>query len=156
MALVMNATNREQHVVVFGNHFTLKPNQIKNFTDNIANFMCADRRDFGLVGLPEEFSDPGFAATDDGKRILAEKKAEGTANYIRRLKQIVYNAQVALRQDLEKANLKVDWKAFASDGEMAAMEELAKYQDAEDSKQADRVEKLKQLEARVGKVEKAR
>jgi hypothetical protein len=152
--MIMNASAQEQHVVVFGNHFTLKPGQIRNFQDHIGHYMMTDRRDFGLVALPESFEDPEFAKSAEGQKILAEKKAEGCANRVKFLKGLIYNEQVSLKQDLEIANIKVDPRIFSSDGIIAAMEELARYQDQEADAQQQKVERVKALEKKIGKVEK--
>jgi uncharacterized protein YdhG (YjbR/CyaY superfamily) len=152
--LVMNATNQTQHVTAFGNHFTLSPKQIKNFQDNIGTFLVTTKAEYGLVALPEEFENPDYKATEEGKAKLKEAESNGIANFIKRLKQIVYNHQVSLRMDLEQANIKADPKSFATDGEIEAMEILASYLDKEDAEQAKKIKKIKELEQRIGKIEK--
>jgi hypothetical protein len=149
MGLVYNASAEEQHIVVFGNHFTLKPKQIKNFEDRISNFIMTERRDFGLVTLPEEFMDPSFAQSEEGKAILKGKEEEGIAARVRHLRAVIYNNEVSLKQDLERANIKVDPKVYASSGEVAAYRELAKYRKDKDDADLKKVEELKQLEAQI-------
>jgi hypothetical protein len=154
MGLVMNASCETQVFKVFGNVFTLKPGQIKMFQDNISQEIAISRRSFGLVQLPEEFTDPEFARSEEGKKLLLAKKAEGIQNRVQYLKTIVYNLQVSLKNDLDKANLKVDPRALASEGEIAAMEELAKYQDNEEDEKHKKLERVKELEKKLGKAEK--
>lgn len=154
MGFIYNPTTEPAHVIAFGNHFTMKPGQIKNFQDHISDFLASERGEFGLVSLPDAFEDPEYQKSEEGQAIMAAKKAEGIAARIRKLKEIVYNNQVSLKQDLEIRNLKVDPRTLASDGELAAMVELAKYQDAESDEAQKKVEKIKALEKKIGKVER--
>ncbi len=154
MAFVMNASCETQETKVFGNYFTLTPGQIKNFQDHIAFELTTSRAHQGFVTLPDEFEDPSFKNSDAGKQIIAQKKAEGVNARCRYLKEIVYNNQVSLRQDLEKANIKADPRVFASAGEIAAMEDLARYQDKSEDEAKAKVERIKDLEKKIGKIEK--
>lgn len=149
MGLVFNASAEDQHFVVFGNHFTMKAKQIKNFEDRISNFIMTERRDFGLVTLPDEFSEPEFKTSEEGQRILSEKEKEGIDARVKHLRAVIYNNEVSLKQDLERANLKVDPKVYASSGEVAAYKELAKYRRAQDDRDQAKVDELKQLEALI-------
>ncbi len=154
MALILNASEKAQHVTVFGNHFVLKAGQVKNFQDNIAGFLSVDRADMGFVALPEEFMDPSYGATPEGKEIFEKARAQGVAARIRHLKQIVYNLQVSLRQDLDKNNIKADARTFASDGEIDAMEELLSYQKAEEDETKKKVDRIKEIESKLTKASK--
>jgi hypothetical protein len=149
MALILNASCEDQHVVVFGNHFSLKAGQIKNFEDKIAHFLATDRADRGLVSLPDEFMEPEYKTSEDGARILEEKRKQGVENRVRYLRQIAYNNEVSLRQDLEKANIKADPKSFASDGELRAYEELVKYQKKQDDGDAKKAAKIVELQKQL-------
>lgn len=149
MALILNASCETQHFKVFGNHFSLKPGQIKNFTDEIAKFIGYQRRDQGLVELPAEYEEHEYMNSDAGKQRLLTFKAEGIKNRVLALRAVVYNNQVSLRQDLEKANMKIDPRVLASDGEVSAMEELAKYQDQGDDAAKNRLERIKELEKKI-------
>ena len=154
--LVMNASCEVQHFKVFGNHFTLKPGQIKNFTDDISKFIGYQLRDQGLIELPAEFEDPEFMNSEAGQKKLLEVKAEGDASRVRFLRSIVYNNQVSLRQDLEKANIKVDPRILASDGEIAAMEELAKYSSRQEDENEKKLQRIKELEKKIGTTDYSR
>lgn len=149
MPLVLNASCEIQHFKVFGNHFTLKPGQIKNFTDEIAKFCGYQRRDQGLIELPAEFEEQDYMNSPHGQERLLKLKAEGVKNRVLALRAVVYNNQVSLRQDLEKANIKIDPRILASDGEVSAMEELAKYQDQGDDAAQKKLERIKELEKKI-------
>jgi hypothetical protein len=148
MALVMNASNEIATFRVFGNHFTLKPGQIKSFQENIARFISINEttKNLGLVTLPDELEDLDMRQSPEGKAILEDKKKDGVNNRIAFLRQLVYNNQVSLRQDLEKANIKADPRVFASSGEMGAYEELVKYQAKKEDEDQKKVARIKALE----------
>jgi hypothetical protein len=149
MALILNASAEEQHFKVHGNHFNLKPGQIKAFTDTIADFICMERGYLGLVGLPETYDDIAFRDSAEGKALLASKKEQGVNARCKYLREIVYNNQVSLKMDLEKANIKADPRVFASEGEVAAMEELVKYQKTQDDVDQVKVDRIKELEKKL-------
>jgi hypothetical protein len=154
MALVMNVSEKDQHVTVFGNHFVLKKGSMKMFQDNIAHFLITDRKDMGFVGLPDEFLDPAYKETAEGKALVEMRRKEGVANRINKLNEIAYNLLVSLKQDLDRANIKADPRTFASEGEIAALEELAMYKQMQDDEASKRTDRIKQLEATIGKVGK--
>jgi hypothetical protein len=106
--LVMNALDKEVSVQALGNWFTLKPGQVKRFRSEIGNFMIREKRYMGLVGLPDEFEEPEYKTSEDGIRILEEKKNEGVRNRIQHLQAQINNLQVSLRRDLEMKNIKAD------------------------------------------------
>jgi hypothetical protein len=143
---VLNALDKEVHVKAFGNHFSFKPGQIKRFSKDIGDFLTKEKGYLGLVGLPSDFDSLDFQNSDEGKAILETKKQEGVRARIRVLEQQVYNLQVSLRQDLEIKNIKADPYIFASDGDVAAMEELAKLQREGKDEDKAKIERLRQLE----------
>lgn len=149
MGLILNATKEEQKVKVFGNWFTLKPGQIKQFQDNIAAFMDKERGINGLIQLPDTFEEMEYRASDEGKALLAEFEQKGVDRYLKNLRQVIYNNQVSLRSDLEKANQKVDPASLATDGEIAAMRIVAKYDNAERDREQAKIEEVKKLMAQV-------
>lgn len=149
MGLIFNASAEDQHFVVFGNHFNLKSGQIRNFEDKIAHFIQTERRYLGLVDLPEEFTDVAHKESEEGKSLLAEKRREGIDARVQHLRSVIYNNEVSLRQDLEKANIKADPKVFASKGEVAAYRELVKYQKTQDDEASAKVDELKSLEKQI-------
>jgi hypothetical protein len=152
MAWIMNATAEEQRVKAFGNYFTFKPKQIKVIDDNLAAFLNAERKYQGMVSLSEKFEDPQYRDSPEGKQEILTKEAEGLDAYISHLRALVYNNQVSLRQDLEKANLKVDPAALASEGELEAMKLLAKYQRNQEDARQKKVDMVKELMKTVGPV----
>lgn len=154
MPLIMNATHEAQTIVAFGNHFKLAAGQIKMFNENISHFIATERRHQGVVALPEQFEDVEFRSSAEGQRLLAEYRQQGILARINHLKSIIYNNQVSLRQDLEKANIKADPRVFASEGEIAAMEELVSYQTRQEDETAKKVDRIKELEKQIGKLTK--
>lgn len=154
MGLIFNATNEEQSVKALGNWFTLKPKQIKMFQDNISNFLGSERRDNGLICLPESFEDPEYKVSPEGKAELARLEDEGISHYVNALRARIYNNQVSLRQDLEKANMKIDPSMLATDADLEAMRLVAKYQQKQDDSAQKRVDEVKELMKQVGHVKK--
>lgn len=145
----MNALPEEQVVTIHGAVFTFKPLQIKNMTESKAHFLCTDRREEGFVGLPDSIDDPDFKSSPEGKALIEAKRKEGVENHVAKLRQVIYNMQVSLRQDLEKANIKADPRVFASEGEIAAMERLAKYQVKKEDSEQKKIDRIKELEKAI-------
>lgn len=160
MGVVLNSLDKEQTVVVGGNHFHFKANEIKYFHNNsISNFLTLDRADHGFMGLPDEMvhlaqSKPEILEkiiTPEDKEIIKEKKATGIENYCKKLRAQVYNLQVSLLKDLRKANDPTDPRIHASKGDVQAMEELVKYQSKNQDADELRLDKIKKLEAELAK-----
>lgn len=145
MPVVYNATNETQTVKAAGNWFTFKPGSMKNMDEFIARFISSERADYGLVVLPEEFEDPSFVNTPDGKTKMEEFKVMGVKNYVSHLRRMIYNNQVSMRLDLEKANLKIDPAALASPAEIEAAKLLKTYEDHESALQAQKLEETKKI-----------
>jgi hypothetical protein len=146
MPLIMNATDETVQVKALGNWFSFNPGQIKVFEDKIAHFIATERKEKGLVDLPDEFMDPAYAQTPEGAKLLADKKKDGVEAYCNHLRWLIRNNEVSLRRDLERANMKIAPELEASEGEMKAYELLAKYQSKkqdETQKKLDRVSELK-------------
>jgi hypothetical protein len=146
MAVVMNCLDEEQTAVVGGSHFTFKPKQIKQiYQEHIASLLTGDKKEYGFVALPEECLDREFVDSAAGKALIDAKRKEGVDAFCKKLRAQLYNLNVSLKQDLDKANLKVDPRVFASEGDIKAMELLAKYQlrkEDEDQKKVDRIKEL--------------
>jgi len=149
MGMLYNATNETHQVKAFGNYFEFKPKQMKVLDDRISHWIATERFYLGIVALPEEFADPSFASSEEGKTILAEKTKQGVEAFCQRLRERIKNVEVSLRQDLEKANIKADPLVFASPGEVEAFELLAKYQKAGQDAEEAKVERLKQLQKQI-------
>ena len=151
MALIMNASADAVDFKVFGSHFTMKAGQIKTFQDHIARFIATNEstRNKGLVVLPDELEDLDVRQSSEGRALIEAKKKDGVNNRIAHLRQVIYNNQVSLRQDLEKSNLKADPRSFASEGEIAAYEELVKYQSSKEDEDQKRIDRIKALESKL-------
>lgn len=150
MAMVFNATEEEVSVQAQGNWFTFKPKQVKNMTDRIAQFLIEKRSEDGIVGLPAEFEDPDFKNTEEGRKILASKTKEGIDRFLMKQRRIVDNNLQSLARDLEMANIHTDSRSLASDGELKAMELLAKYQSKDQDEQKKRLEEFDRLQKKLG------
>lgn len=150
MAFVYNATEEEQSFKAAGNWFTFKPKQIKNMNDDIATFIALNRKEHGVVVLPQEFEDLDYKNSEEGKKVLEKMTAQGVDAYISGLRAIIANNQVSLRQDLEKANIKADPAAFASDGEIAAMRLVKKYNDKKKDMEQEKINEVANLMKEIG------
>ncbi len=148
---IFNATNELQSVKALGNWFTFKPKQIRQIDNqDLAMFLLEERADHGLVGLPEAFEDLEYRGSAEGKKALEKYEEQGINSYVRALRAVIYNNQVSMRQDLEKSNLKIDPAALASDGELAAMRLVAKYQKDSDDRDQRKIDEVKQLVKQSG------
>lgn len=149
MGFILNASIEEVNTKVFGNHFSLKPGQVKQFSDEIAHFMVKERGYLGLVDMPPEWEDLDYRESEPGKSVLITKKEEGINKRVDHLRRVIYNNEVSLRRDLEQANIKADPKVFASTGEVAAYREVVKYQKANNDATQAQVDELKGLEKQI-------
>lgn len=149
MALVLNASSQDQTVKVFGNYFTLKTGQIKDFSEHVARFLCTDRKERGFVGLSENFTDPEYKLTPAGKEELLAAKKQGVANRVEFLKSLVYNETVSLQHDLAQKNIKQDPRVHMTETMVKQIEELAAYGQTGVDEQEERVAKIKELEKKL-------
>lgn len=160
MPIVINATEETIQIRLCGNYFTFKPGSQKTMNEDLAKFIANERKDSGLAVLPDR---PENVDSDDGsEQTLAARTAEWEASkkaiiesalnsYISRLRRVIYNNQVSLRQDLEKGNIKADPAAFASEGELEAMRTVAKYQKKDADQDKARIDEVKKLMEQVNK-----
>ena len=153
MALVMNARPEAISVLVGGNWFEFKPEQIKLIhNDKIAHFMCTDKSYEGLVSVPDFVGED--RSSPESKAALSEAKKTGVANRIQYLEKVKHNLLVSLGRDLEMKNIKVDPLRMASAGEKKALKELAGYEAANQVEQEKEYQELKSLtDQMAGKVE---
>lgn len=151
MALIFNATNEVQSVKAVGNWYTFKPKEIKAFYNaNIADFIAQERREYGLVLVDGRLSDLDFRNSEEGKALLTEYEDRGIDQFIDALRARIANNQISLRQDLEKANLKMDPAILASTGEIDAMRTVAKYQKNKEDREQQKIDEVKELMRRAG------
>lgn len=149
--LVMNATNESQTTVAFGNYFTFKPKEMKRIkNDDIARWIGENRLHQGLFSLGDEFEDPDYRATDEAKATIKELEESALKHYVDSLRKTIYNNQVSLRQDLERANIKADPATFASEGELKAMRLVAQYQKANEDAEQAKINEVKRLIKETG------
>lgn len=147
---LLNATKEVQTVRVHGNYITFPPEKVKLVDEDKGRFICMKRQEQGIVDLPQEYEDPEWRETPEGKAAIEAKKQFGLDNYINGLRKLIYNNQVSLRMDLEKANIKADPAAFASEGELNAMRLVAKYQKSKEDDAQKRVEEVRKLVETTG------
>lgn len=144
--VIMNASMEEHSTKVFGRYHKFKPEQIKIVSENLGRFLVSERRGLGFVALPEEFEDPEFRLTDEGKEILEERKSEGVRNRIQRLTEIARNNSVSLKMDLRSSNIQTDPRALASKGELSAMRQLVEYRKAAKDTEQAKIDEIEALE----------
>ncbi len=154
MPLVLNATKEVQSFKVHGAWFVLKPDQSKLMDEDKARFISMERKENGLAVLPAEFEDPEYRATEEGKALLDRLKKEAVDSYVEFHRDIIRNNQISLRQDLAKANEKADPAIYASEGEVKAMELVAKYQEEKNDSEQKKIDRIKELMTQVGQVAK--
>lgn len=150
MAVVMNALNRENNVMVGGVQFSFKPQQIKfMYNEGIARFLTGPRAEEGFVDLPEGFEEKEKQESEEGKSTILAARQRGVDNYCKKLRQQIFNLKVSLQRDLDQKNFKVDARVYASDGDLFALEELARYQGAGDDSEQKKIDRIKALEEKV-------
>jgi len=150
MALIYNASSKDQKVKVFGNWFEIPSGKIKVVQDNIARFMAIDRQDRGFVALSEAFEDPEYKLTPDGQAELAEAKRQGVANRIKALQAVINNETVSLQQDLTMKNINVDSRGYMDDKAVEHLKELTEYRNSKSDEDAAKLQKIKDLEKELG------
>lgn len=146
---IYNALSKEVVFKALGNHFTMKPGQIKRFNSDIGDFIAKEKGYLGLVALDERFDDPEFKASDEGKALLEERRIDGVNRRVAHLKMIADNLLISLKQDLEIKNMKVDPLALASPGEQSAMEELVSMQRQGKDDEKKKLEQMRALERQL-------
>lgn len=149
--LLYNATNEEQSVKAFGNWFSFKPKQIKSINDQFGRFIVMDKKEYGIVDLPEEMLDEEYKKSEAGQALLREKTEQGIQQRVNFLKLMVYNAEVSLRRDLDRNNDKSDHRAQMTKGEIEAMRRLVEYQKADEDQIKAQVDEIKDLEKKLKK-----
>ena len=147
--LILNSLDQEVSVKAFGNYFTFKANQVKRMRPEIGTWIEQQKGYMGLVSIPEQFDEPEFKETEEGKAILESKKKEGLEKRIRFLQSQVNNLQLSLAYDLATADIKAPIETFATDGDLSAMEELLTLQRSQNDETKKKSEsariKLRQL-----------
>jgi len=140
--LLYNTTDIDQSIKAFGNWFNWKPGQIRNVQDHFGRFIHTDKKEYGVVELSEAFEDPTYKDTEEGKRILEEKRIEGRTNRVRFIQQILHNETVSLKIDLEKAGQKVNPDVFMTPQVAAMYDELLAYKREKDDAQRELMNKI--------------
>jgi hypothetical protein len=157
MPIVVNATQEEITIKIVGNYFKFGPGKSKTMNKDLAMWIQTSEgaKGCGLAVLPDLYQE-GEEIDDvtdgDMKKRRQEHdvlKEEACSNalqdYLARYRQVIYNNQISLKQDLEQSNNKADPAAFASKGEVEAMRLVAKYQKRAEDKQQDQIDEVNKL-----------
>ena len=152
MAIVWNPTQDHVEVKIVGKYFTFGPGKKKVMQDNIAHFISTDRKESGLTVLPPEFEeDADYEKTTAGQEIMERLKEDSITHLVNHHRRIIANNQVSLKQDLDKANLKIDPSALVSKGEIESMRIVAKYQRAKQDTEQVKMDEVKKLMQEINK-----
>lgn len=157
--LIMNCLDDESYVTVGGNTFHFKPRQIKVFhNEDIGSMITRLKSEYGFVALPEELSyianlPPGRtfedSVSEEHKDIIEVGRKAGIENYVKRLRTLVYNAQVSLDRDMKRADFKHDVRVEYSKGDIENIKELVKYQGKKEDETQSRIDLVKELEKKL-------
>lgn len=143
---IYNPLEKEVKCKAFGNWFNFAPGKYKLMRHEFASWLAQEKKYLGLVTLGEEFSDPAYVSTEEGKTALEAKRQEGINNRVRHLKAQVDNLNHSLINDLRAKDMTVDPNTafnYATDGDLEAMDELFTYQKAQKDKSKERADAAK-------------
>lgn len=149
--IIYNATDELQKTRAYGKFFEWKPGQKKVMDDKFGHFILEKRSHLGLRDLPEEFTDPDFEKSAEGKRILEAKREEGVKAYCDWLQRRILNNTESLKKDLRTYGVDTDPRLLMSKGEEEALEKLAQYKKNNKKSELDKLEKIKKLEEQISK-----
>lgn len=150
--LIYNPLNKESHVRVFGNNFTLKPQEIKMFQPAFAEFISRDKQETGLVALDDRFLDPHFKETDEGKEVLAEAAKQGIRNRVQYLERVYHNETASLQQDLDLKNMKTNPAVFMSDHTLELLRELKEYDQQKQNESKEKAKEVAKIKRDLGRI----
>lgn len=147
---VHNPTAEKCSVTIFGNWFSMNPGQTKRLRDEFCDHIQKQLGYTGLVVLSDKYDEPEYKESPEGKEEFEALCQNGIKCYVEYHKRIVANNQVSLRQDLDRANLKVDPIIYASEGERESLRIVAKYQKAASDAEHTKVDEMKKLLKEIG------
>jgi hypothetical protein len=161
---IWNPTEEHVSTKIHGNWFSWAPGAKKSMIgDAKAQFVEQERKETGLVVLPPQFNPnheqyvEGYDKTEEGKKILAEKRETGINNLIEYHLNIVRNNQVCLAQDYARhygspeAGSRMA-KYDASKGEMDSMRLVAKYKGKSSTNAQKKAEDIEKLMDQIGPI----
>lgn len=143
--VIINALDKPVTTKVFGNYLTFAPKKPKLVREHTARWINEYRRGEGLVMADSRLADPEFRASAEGKAIIKEAIEKGIKNRVQKLRELQQNID-SMQRDLDSKNFKVNAKSWASDGEVAAIEELVALQAKKKDEAAERAKKIEELE----------
>lgn len=159
MPAILNCLDEEQTLKVAGMYYTFKPNQLKYFHDKgIAGLMARNHAEDGVVLVDESLEHLSHLKADMLEKVIsAEEKAKleahkeaGIANYVKRLRELIFNATVSLQKDIDISGAKYDARVLATDADLERFEKLAKYQKTKSDNDQAKVDRIKELEKQLG------
>lgn len=157
---VWNPTEETVSTKIHGAWFSFAPGSFKTMDENKCNFIENNRKETGLVLLPDEFNpssesyQDGIEKTEAGKKILTAARERGINNLIEFHLEIVKNNQVSLRNDLAPRSPGVDPARLASlqasAGELKSMQLVAKYKGRSSTSPAQKIGEIEKLMDLIG------
>lgn len=162
MAIIWNPTKETISTRMQGAWFTFKPDVKKTMDDAKCRFIESERKDTGLVVLPDQF-DPQSEAyvehydkTPEGTATLEQKREEGIRNLLDYHREIIRNNQVSLRRDLAHKYPDGDSKRLTalemSKGEIESLQLIAKYQKSKMDGNEAKINEISKLLDLVGPI----
>lgn len=159
--LVLNCLDEDKSTTVGGNTFFFKAKQLKHFhNEDIAKIIVRNKAEDGFVELPNDLEYLAHIpphktfeemASPEHLKIIEDARKKGIENYIAKLRKLVYNAQVSLPRDLARKDYKYDPRIEYSDGDLHNIQQLLKYQTSKEDASQAKIEKIKELEKKLGK-----
>jgi len=148
LGVIINALDKPVTTKVFGNYITFASRKPKVVQAHTARWINEYRRGDGLVLADQRLADPEFRVSPEGKARIKEAIEQGLKNRVSKLRELQHNI-ASMQRDLDSKNFKVDARSWASDGELAALEELAALQAKQKDKAQERAKKIRELEEQL-------
>lgn len=145
MAIIFNPFKKAVETKALGNYHSFPSKKFKQVSDVLADWLMEKRWYEGLVRLPDSFEDLDKRTSAEGKAEISRLSDEALERRAKFLKSIYHNLRTSLKADMETRNMHGDPRAFASKGEIAAMEELAELQARDKDREKERISKVEDL-----------
>lgn len=142
---IFNALDKNVKFKALGNHFDMKPRQIKRFNADMGNWIAKERGYYGLVAIDIRFEEPEFKLSEEGQALLEEARLEGVRKRAAHLKMNYDNDVISVSQDLNMMDMKIDPLSLLSDGAIENMKELQSIQRQSNDREKIRLETARAL-----------
>lgn len=143
--IVLNCTAEEQQIKALGSWFKFAAGSKKVMRSDLARWIGDQKKDQGLICLPERFNDDEYFNSEEGKTEFLRFKKIGLDGYIAALTRRANNGLISLKNDLDKVNVKIDILRAITPGEAEAIKLLNKYQTQEQDESAKNADELREL-----------